>query len=90
MKQIITMKMLNHAVSRLNEVMETVQGKNEYLLSGAYGGWQLGQREGLGVRSITTGFRPKREVYDFVCAVVYGARTHQDKQREKEYALTTT
>jgi hypothetical protein len=90
MRQIITMKMLNHAVSRLNEVMETVQGKDEYWLSGAYGGWQLVRRQGIGMCSITTGFRPKRAVYDAVCAMVYGARTHQDRQREKEYALTTT
>lgn len=86
----ITKKMLDHSVARLNECMGTTEGKNEYLLSGAYGGWQLQRRNERGVDSISNGYRPKRELYDFVCAMVYGVRTYQDEQRiERQFSCIT-
>jgi hypothetical protein len=86
----ITKKMLDHSVARLNECMDTVEGKNEYILSGAYGGWQLQRRNGHGMDYISSGFRPKRELFDFINAMVYGVRTYQDEQRiERKFPCIT-
>ena len=87
----ITKKMLDHSVARLNECMGTTEGKNEYLLYRSLGGgWQLQRRNGRGGESISNGYRPKRELYDFVCAMVYGVRTYQDEQRiERKFSCIT-
>lgn len=45
-----------------------------YTLSGAYGGWQLQQivTDGGGIRCITHGYLPKREVYNQAQAFLAG------------------
>lgn len=80
----VTKNILNHAVYRLNEAMETIDGMNEYSLYGAYGGWQLVRRQNGGIVPVTSGFRSKRELYEFVSAMVYGIRTFQDSRRAEE------
>ncbi len=77
----ITKKSLDHSVARLNESMGTTEGKNEYALSGAYGGWQLVRRGEQGMVPVTPGFQPKRELFAFISAMVYGVRAYQDDHR---------
>lgn len=73
----ITEKMLDHLCGQLNVgagidpyAPHNTQGK--YVLSGAYGGWQLQRVEGAGVRSITSGYVPKRELYDAMYNILQG------------------
>lgn len=61
-------------------------GKNRatigmYLLSGAYGGWKLEQivSDGGGVRSITHGYLPKREVYNMIHAYREGMHAKSER-----------
>lgn len=51
-----------------------------FCLAGAYGGWQVQRYMGQGVESVTTGYRPKREVRELVDAMVQGIRMHRAYQ----------
>lgn len=51
-----------------------------FCLSGAYGGFQIQRFVGKGVESVTTGYRPKREVRELVDAMVQGIRLHRAYQ----------
>ena len=63
-------------VERLNQAKGFDKPKwntiGSYQLSGAYGGWQLQQiqNEGGGIKAITSGFVPKRELYDQIQAIL--------------------
>lgn len=48
-----------------------------FCLSGAYGGWQIQRFVGQGLESVTTGYRPKRQVRELVEAMVQGVRLHR-------------
>lgn len=84
----ITMAELEGAVDRLNrslgrpatpytkdETGKYVANIGNFHLSGAYGGWQLQEMasDSGGVRSHTSGYGTKREVYMQVCAMIRGA-----------------
>lgn len=49
-------------------------------LQGAYGGFQLQRFVGTGVESVTTGYRPKRELKELVDAMVHGIALHRAYQ----------
>ena len=83
----ITIKMLERKIEYLNRITDSPAdpyGKDDegnfkanpgnYHLSGAYGGWCLEQmhNEGGGVRSIIPGYRPKRELFELICAYING------------------
>lgn len=85
MRMQITKRMMEHAVTRLNEVMETKPLFDEYSLYGAYGGWQLVRRNGPGQDAISNGFRPKRDIYDFITAMIYGVQSYKDKQEARKF-----
>ena len=58
-----------------------------FVLQGAYGGWQL-QRivPGGGVHSVTTGYRSKREVVEYIDAMLDGAammEQHKEQTAQK-------
>lgn len=60
-----------------------------YTLQGAYGGYQLQQiiNEGGGVRAITSGYRPKREVYELIHAYREGMAAGKGDDRYSLEAL---
>jgi hypothetical protein len=60
-----------------------------YTLAGAYGGWQLQQiiNEGGGVRSITSGYGTKREVYHLIHAYREGMAAGRGDDRYTLEAL---
>jgi len=51
-----------------------------FCIAGAYGGWQVQRFIGQGVESVTTGYRPKREVRELVDAMVHGIRLQRAYQ----------
>jgi hypothetical protein len=65
MRTRITVTDLRNAVALLNRITKNTPGKvGSYVLEGAYGGWQL-QRlatDGGGIRQITYGYIPAREL----------------------------
>lgn len=85
----ITTKQLQNAIDELNEVsnqplqpwVKTESGYKAsigcYHLAGAYGGYQLHQmaNEGGGVHNVFyVGYVSKRELYNFICAMVQGVQ----------------
>jgi hypothetical protein len=69
------------SLNRLNSTLGTGSGTvthtpliGEYLLQQAYGGFQLQQRmnDSGGVRSISSGYISKREMYTYLQAVLTG------------------
>jgi hypothetical protein len=86
----VTEKDLQAAVDRINQItgkdLKPYSKKEDgsfspnpgvYHLDSAYGGWSLVQmmETGTGVRSIISGFRPKRELYDMIHAFISGLDT---------------
>lgn len=84
----ITLAQLEGAVKRLNQVLNRpiepyTRGEDgkyranlgNIHLSGAYGGYQVQEMasDGGGVRSLTPGYAPKREIYNRVQAMIAGA-----------------
>lgn len=59
-----------------------------YHISGAYGGWSLERmhNEGGGVESIISGFRPKRELFELICAYVKGIEAQLSEAERKGLA----
>ena len=78
----ITTVDLYNAVHRLNDLFGYDAGAVEgsFHVRGAYGGWQLCRVRGAGIDNVTNGFRPKREVYQTIHDIAYGARIIQDRQ----------
>ena len=69
----ITVKDLDSAVIHLNTMLGLKMGdEGSFCLQGAYGGWQLQRRMGSGVIAVTTGYRPKRELYRTIIDIGYG------------------
>lgn len=82
----ITEKVLQYLVDRINEATGNIAKPytkvgdrfkaniGNYHLSGAYSGWQLQQmvNENGGIRSITSGYVPKRELYYQLSAYLSG------------------
>lgn len=88
----ITMKNLEYQVERINKAMNSPAasytrdkaGKlkaniGNYHLDGAYGGWKLARMtsEGGGITCITSGFVPKRELYNQLQAFLSGIEAAQ-------------
>ena len=75
MRTRITVTDLRHAVECLNLTTGNTPGAvGSYVLEGAYGGWQL-QRlatNGGGVRQVTYGYIPARELLERIHCVHYG------------------
>jgi hypothetical protein len=86
----ITEKDLQSAVDRINKLtgkdLAPYSKKEDgsfspnpgvYHLDGAYGGWSLVQmmETGTGTRSIISGFRPKRELYNMIHTFIAGLET---------------
>jgi hypothetical protein len=59
-----------------------------FLLHRAYGGWQL-QRilPGGGVHSVTSGYRPRREVVEYIYAMLDGAAMMERHKVEKSQMI---
>jgi hypothetical protein len=71
----ITVKDLDSAVINLNTMLGFKMGaEGSFCLQGAYGGWQLQRYRGSGIESVTTGYRPKRELYEKILDIQYGVR----------------
>ena len=69
----ITVKDLDAAVIALNTAMGLQMGQEgSFCLQGAYGGWQLQRKRGNGMESVTTGYFPKRQVWEAVQWMTYG------------------
>lgn len=64
---------LHEQVKNINDVLQTKPG-NQLILQQAYGGFQLQQEVGSapGVNSISPGYVSKREMYNYLNAVVVG------------------
>lgn len=85
-----TQAQLFNALARLNNLFgrplapasQPIPGT--FVLQGAYGGWQL-QRvvEGGGVMSVTSGYRSKREVMEYIHAMIDGASIMERHKVEK-------
>lgn len=78
----ITKVDLYNAVQRLNARFGFEPGSTEgtFCLQGAYGGWQLCRVRGAGIANVTNGFRSKREIYQTIHDIAYGASVLQDLQ----------
>lgn len=76
MADIVKESDLRALVTRINNTLEDsgVRNHGKYLLQGAYGGWQLQRADpcGPGVRTISPGYRSKREMRDFLYAFIDG------------------
>lgn len=64
----VSIKNLNDAVARLNEVSCLTPDHDDYFVQGAYGGWQLMRRIpfSTAATSVTMGFVPKRQLFEMV------------------------
>ena len=72
---------LYNAVQRLNNRFGLTGGtEGSFCLQGAYGGWQLCRHRSAGISTVTYGFRPKREIYQTIHDISYGASVLQDLQ----------
>jgi hypothetical protein len=75
MRTRITVTDLRAAVDLLNRTTDATPGAiGSYILDGAYGGWQL-QRlatDGGGIRQITYGYIPARELLERISAYRHG------------------
>ena len=85
---------LYNALTRLNAAFghdltkvtsSTYMIPGSFLLQGAYGGWQL-QRivPGGGVVSVTSGYRPRREVVEYIYAMLDGAAMMEQHMERTE------
>ena len=85
---------LYNALTRLNAAFghdltkvtsSTYMIPGSFLLQGAYGGWQL-QRivPGGGVHSVTSGYRSKREVVEYIYAMLDGASMMEQHMERTE------
>ena len=76
----INRKDLEVAVQRLNEI-----SKQKYRLDGAYGGWQLVYEiEGTtAINQVTYGFKPARELYDIIYAIIKYIEIESKRDMEK-------
>lgn len=82
----ITVKDLDRAVIGLNTLLGYTMGQDgSFCLQGAYGGWQLQQRRGTGMMSVTGGYIPKRALFDYITAMRRGAEIAFDRA---SHALT--
>lgn len=71
----ITVKDLDRAVIDLNTTLGYAMGQEgSFCLQGAYGGWQLQRRHSMGIVSVTNGYCPKRELYQRITDMKWGAQ----------------
>lgn len=65
---------LKKEVEMLNRDLGLTEGKNDYFLQGAYGGFQVQRRipGSTAVTTLHTGFRPKREVVELIAWIRTG------------------
>ena len=69
----------------------------DFFLQGAYGGWQLQEKEGEGCHSITMGYVSKRQMLDRLRNIGFGmnigarmCREAHAREQEKVYGQTLT
>lgn len=88
---------LYNALTRLNNIFghdltkvtsSSYMIPGSFVLQGAYGGWQL-QRvvKGGGVMSVTSGYRSRREVVEYIYAMLDGAAMMERHKVEKSQMI---
>ena len=76
----ITVKDLDRAVIGLNTLLGYTMGQDgSFCLQGAYGGWQLQRRRGTGIEAVTGGYRPKRDLFQYITAMRLGVEAVLDR-----------
>lgn len=80
----VSVNELKIAVAQLNARVGTTPYKDEYFLQGAYGGWQLMRRSGQGAISVTSGFRPKRELFEAISYMMVGISEYVNQREESQ------
>jgi len=85
MRTIITKQKLEHALSVLNKTMGNT-AENAFFIQGAYGGFQLMRMipGTTAADSITTGFVPKRQLFDIICGMSIALALYQEKKAIEE------
>ena len=80
MRTPITKKKLDHALAVLNKTMGTT-AQDAFFVQGAYGGVQLMRMipGTTAADSITTGFVPKRELFNIICGMSTALALYQEK-----------
>ena len=80
MRPIITKQKLDHALAVLNKTMGNT-AENEFFIQGAYGGFQLMRKipGTTAADSITTGFIPKRQLFNIICGMSTALALYQEK-----------
>lgn len=76
----ITVKDLDKAVIELNSTLGFTMGQDgSFCLQGAYGGWQLQRKHQTGIMSVTSGYIPKRALFDRITDMRRGAQIALNK-----------
>ena len=71
----ITIKDLDRAVIELNSLLGYTMGQEgSFCLQGAYGGWQLQRKCGIGNEAVTNGYIPKRKLFDRITDIRRGVQ----------------
>jgi hypothetical protein len=85
MKRIITKQKLEHSLAVLNKTMGNT-AENAFFVQGAYGGFQLMRMipGTTAADSITTGFIPKRQLFDIICGMSIALALYQEKKAIEE------
>ena len=80
----VSLKDLNTAIGRLNEVSGLTPDHDDYFAQGAYGGWQLMRRIpfSTGATSVTMGFVPKRQLFEIVSMMRVAIGNYRVKMEE--------
>ena len=80
MRPIITKQKLDHALAVLNKTMGNT-AENAFFVQGAYGGFQLMRMipGTTAADSITTGFIPKRQLFNIICGMSTALALYQEK-----------
>lgn len=80
MRTTITKQKLDHALAVLNKTMGNT-AQNAFFVQGAYGGFQLMRMipGTTAADSITTGFIPKRQLFNIICGMSTALALYQEK-----------
>lgn len=83
MRPLITLNIIHHTLAQLNRAVGTTKDHDDYILQGAYGGWQVQRRipGGTAVTTVTTGYRSKREVNDAMSMMILGIAHYEDQHK---------
>ena len=85
MRSRITLTLVYHTLAQLNRAVGTTKDQDDYILQGAYGGWQVQRRipGGTSVTSVTTGYRSKREVYEAMYMMLFGISEREQQPKSQ-------